>query len=32
MYKKTGNYGINIPYKYTLVSSYTEAEKVREYI
>ena len=27
-----GNYGINIPYKYTLVSLYTEAEKVREYI
>ena len=27
-----GNYGINIPYKYTLVSSYTEAEKVKEYI
>lgn len=27
-----GNYGINIPDKYTLVSSYTEAEKVKEYI
>ena len=26
------NYGINIPYKYTLAFSYTEVEKVKEYI